>query len=84
MFIAPYWQKDEVCMNVRQLQRHAIFTGKFTEICKFFATLSSVALNISVAFINFYGVFYDEENSYCVGHRFDGLWRTGDRSVQER
>jgi hypothetical protein len=33
MFIAPYWHEDEVCMAVRQLQRHAIFMGKFTQLC---------------------------------------------------
>jgi hypothetical protein len=77
IFIAPYWQQDEVCMNVRQLQRHAIFMGKFTQFCFFFMRLRSVTLAIKVAFFNFYGVFYDEENSNCVGHRFDGLWRSG-------
>jgi len=76
MFIAPYWHEGEVCMTVRQLQRHAIFMGKFTQLCKFFTRLRHVTLDISVAFFNFYGVFYDEENSNCVGHRCLGMWRT--------
>jgi hypothetical protein len=67
IFIAPYWQQDEFCMNVRQLQRHAIFTGKFTEICKFFATLRPVALNVSVAFINFMEFFMMKKTAIALG-----------------
>jgi hypothetical protein len=39
MFIAPYLREDEVCMTVRQLQRHAIFMGKFTQLCDIFKKL---------------------------------------------
>jgi hypothetical protein len=48
IFIAPYLHEDEVCMTVRQLQRHAIFMGKFTRFCFFFTRLRLVTLAISV------------------------------------
>jgi hypothetical protein len=49
MFVAPHWHEDEVCMTVRQLQRHAIFMGKFTKLCTFFTRLRPVTLAINVA-----------------------------------
>ena len=39
IFIAPSWHEDEVCMTVRQLQRHTIFMGKFTQLCDIFKKL---------------------------------------------
>jgi hypothetical protein len=54
-------------MTVRQLQRHAIFMGKFTKLCTFFTRLRWVTLTCSVAFLIFMEFFMMKKTAIALG-----------------